>query len=221
MKHFKLTIGSMFRLAAITAIALSATRWIPHSSKTLDGNTSYYTLKFDGHRHYYAMTGNELGCKFEAQVQKVPGYVELKSYYPNGNLREHSRVYVETQTDGLKIRHEQVESGKFYLPDGSICSSLENGTGVVTTTLANGAVLCTITFDKGRIVGRKSWYRNGNLSQEERIKGMTSEVTDYFPEGMPWKRWTSENGRIIESTFFDREGNEVPKPVAFPRAGMY
>ena len=221
MKHFKLTVGSMFRLAAIAAIALSATRWIPRWSTTHDGNTSYYTLQFDGRRSYYALRGNEFGFRFEAKVTKVPGYAELKSYYANGSLRKHVHVYVERQTDGLKVVHDRVESGTFYLPDGSICSSIENGTGVVTETRAGGAILGTVTFDKGRIVGRKSWYRSGTLAHEERIDGLTLEVTKYFPEGMPSQQWKSENGRIIEKKMFDRQGNQVTQPVPFSTTGLF
>lgn len=214
MKQFKLTLGSMFRLAAVTAIALSAMRWIPRSSTTIDGNTSHYNLQFNGHRHYYAMSGNDTGCKFEAKIKQVPGYADLKSFYPNGALREHAQVYVQTQTDGLKVYFDRVESGKYYLPDGSVCSSVENGTGVVSRTRASGKLGMEFKLDRGLVVEQKHWYRNGKVAQETRTEGLTSEVTNYFPEGMPHSIWSSEGGRIIDQKYFDREGKQVPQPVA-------
>ncbi len=129
MKHLKLTVGSLFRLSAVAALAMGGTTFIPHSSTTPDGNTSYYNLQLNGRRRYYGMTGSDLGAKFEVKVAKVPGYGHLKSYYPNGNVREDSMVAIETQTDGLKVVRNKVQSGKYYRPDGSLCSAIENGSG--------------------------------------------------------------------------------------------
>lgn len=221
MKHLKLTVGSLFRLAAVAAIAMGGTTWIPHSSTTLDGNTSYYNLQLNGHRRYYGMSGNDMGARFEVKVAKVPGYGHLKSYYPNGNLREDSMVYIETQTDGLKVAHAKVQAGKYYLPDGTLCSSIENGSGVRTISRLSGKPFQEITLEHGRVIRQRTWYLTGSLFQESTTDGSITRVVNYFPEGMPRQVWNfEEGGRVIESQNFDREGNEVAQPVPVAIGGL-
>lgn len=219
--RLKLTVGSMFRLACVAAVALSIHTWIPRSSKTMDGNTSHYKIGFNGKRTYYSITGEEMGCRFEVSVKTVPGYGERKSYYPNGVLRDESIVYVERQTDGLKINQRRVESGRFYRPDESLCSEVVQGTGVVTTNRANGRPLQEITLGNGRVLRERAYYKNGNLAQDSQYDGEILHCTDYFPEGMPWHIWSSDNGRITESTYFDRDGHEVSTPVQFERRDYF
>lgn len=215
MARLKLTVGSMFRLACVAALALSINTWIPRWSKTLDGNISYYKIGFDGKRRYYSLTGEELGCRFEVTVKTVPGRAVRKSFYPNGVLRDDSLVYVEYQTDGLKINHERFESGKFYRPDATLSSEVIQGTGVVTTHLANGHTLQEITLKNGKELRRRSFYKNGKLFQDAQYNGKTLHCINYFPEGMPWKISISDDGRVTAQTFFDRDGNEVSQPVQF------
>ena len=219
--RLKLTVGSMFRLACVAAVALSINTWIPRSSKTMDGNTSHYKIGFNGKRCYCSITGEEMGCRFEVTVKTVPGYGERKSYYANGVVRDHSIVYVERQTDGLKINQNRVESGRFYRPDESLCSEVAQGTGVVTTNRANGQPLEEITLGNGRGLRKRTFYKNGNVAQDSQYDGEILHCTDYFPEGMPCQIWSSDNGRITEQTYFDRDGHEVSKQVPFQRPDFF
>ncbi len=85
----------------------------------------------------------------------------------------------------------------------------------------NGQTFREITLEKGRVVRQRTWYRSGRLFQETTTSGTISDVVDYFPEGMPRQVWKfEEGGRILEMKNFDREGNEVAKPVPVALGGL-
>lgn len=221
MARLKLTVGSMFRLACVAAVALSVNTWIPRSSKTMDGNTSHYKIGFDGKRRYYSITGHELGCRFEVTVKTVPGQGDRRSYYPNGVLRDNSIVYVERQTDGLRIDGDRIESGRFYRLDESLCSEVTNGTGIMTVNRADGLPVFEITLDNGKVLRKRLFYKNGNLARDSQYDGEIMHCTDYFPEGMPCQIWSSDHGHVTKQTYFDRDGHEVASPVPLPRPDYF
>ncbi len=89
------------------------------------------------------ITTQSMGKNLDA-VSKYPSSAFLASrnvkLLPNGTLRDQSLVYADHQTDGLKVHHYRVQTGKFYRPDGTVCSAVDEGSGILTTMDATGHV---------------------------------------------------------------------------------
>ena len=113
------------------------------------------------------------GGKWVFQFRKE-GYNPFEGYYPDGTIREEGECLVE-----LMGFHDQpfpdtraVRTSKCYLPDGSLASEVNNGTGIQTYWTPSGVKIWELTLKESIPERLTRWYPNGQLIQkQEYVKG--------------------------------------------------
>src|SRR6476661_3209844 len=115
----RLSLSALFRLVALTAVALVSVSWWPHATDAdRDGSVAWYRATVLGKRTYYKIVNT--AENFVVKVGALPGYSPFTAYYPGGSLREQAEVYVSYRTDGLHVERQRVLNGSYYAPDGTI-----------------------------------------------------------------------------------------------------
>jgi len=126
------------------------------------------------------------GTKFVFQFKKE-GYNPFKGYYPDGTISEEGECLVE-----LMGFHNQpypdsssVRTSKCYLPDGTLASKVENGTGIQTYWTPNGVQLWELVLKENVQEKLTRWYPNGQLIQtQEYVDGKRhGSANAYYQNG--------------------------------------
>lgn len=126
------------------------------------------------------------GGKWVFQFKKE-GYNPFKGYYPDGTIREEGECLVEVM--GFHNQpypdSSSVRSSKCYLPDGTLASKVENGTGIQTYWTPSGVKIWELVLKESVWQKLTRWYPNGQLIQtQEYVEGKRQGPANaYYPNG--------------------------------------
>jgi len=118
---------------------------------------------------------------------REPGYNHFRGYYNDGALREEGTCLVEIL--GLHDRPapdvHNVKDGKYYKPDRSLGSEVNNGTGVQTYWTPQGVKTWQLRLDNYKRKKLSQWYPNGQLHMTHHyVDGQThGPFVTYYPSG--------------------------------------
>lgn len=116
-----------------------------------------------------------------------PGYNRFQSFYKNGNIRAQGECFVKLL--GAHYRPapdiENVKSGRYFKPDGTLSSEVKNGTGLQTYWLNDGVKVWEVEVSDFKRVRHSRWYRNGQLQQTlDYVQGaLEGPLVSYYPSG--------------------------------------
>ena len=87
-------------------------------------------------------------------------YADYKGYYASGQLKEEGKIFVECYDQPFPDRH-MVWEGKYYRPDGTLGSTVSQGTGTQTLWYPNGQVMWELELVNGKRVHCKQFMDDG------------------------------------------------------------
>lgn len=136
------------------------------------GRTGYYRglglvesdAFFVGKSYYLVNCPTDNGAYCEVRFRGT-GYNDFRGYYQDGRLREEGECFVELL--GFHDRpypdFNNVRSGRYYKPDGTIGSRIEDGTGIQTYWTADGTKTWELELRRHKRVRLSWWYPNGQI----------------------------------------------------------
>jgi hypothetical protein len=159
-------IAGLVLILAIATFATFRPKSIPLQSSP-NILTGYYRGGWPFPRQFYKVVMNEGPngyCEFD--VSDV-GYRDYRGYYPNGTLKEQGEVRVTISGAGdtaepFPDRHD-VRNGTYYRLDGSVDSTVQDGTGVQCLRNPNGLLTWRLTLQNYRRVHLQVWNDDGSL----------------------------------------------------------
>ena len=209
---FKISTTSLFRLVAVAAVGLAIVNWWPHSTaRTRDGSISWYRGLW-GQRSFFKVTGSDrFGCRFNVNLNPLPGYSLMTGTYPDGTLRENTVVYVSGSIDGCVIDRRNIADGKYYSPDGTEVGRVESGTGNIMYCQPNGCPFQEFVLENGQLVLERNWYKDGTLQSERKyLDGKLHGVcTDYHRNGQLRSSSTYRQNFVVDAVWYDQKGTAV------------
>lgn len=116
-------------------------------------------------RHYYSVFANEgINGYLEFDV-KVVGWNRYRAFYPDGVLREEGEI--DVSLTGLpKVPfpdQHKVKWGNYYRPDGSLGSTVRDGTGEQMIWYPNGQLRWKLVLKNYERVSLEMWSEQGKL----------------------------------------------------------
>jgi hypothetical protein len=137
-------------------------------------------------KKYYRVTFAYEDTRLEVEY-KGPRYNNFKRFYPDGTLAEEGKCMVELYD--LPLQPVPDESNllwsKCYKPDGTLCSEVENGTGIQTYWTPQGVKIWElelVDFERAR---HSMWYPNGQIHETQAYVGglVNGSFVSYYPSG--------------------------------------
>jgi len=186
---FKLSTSAIFRLVAVAAVGLAIANWWPRALPPhCDDSATSVTWCHGmwGPRSYSKVTGTDrYGCTFQVAINGLPSYSQMKGVYPDGTPREETMVYVRGSVDGAQIDRKNVQSGKYFGPDGSQIGIVDEGTGNIKYCWPNGTPACEYELQDGKVVRERQWWKNGTLRLDTPYldENAHGECLEYYPNG--------------------------------------
>jgi hypothetical protein len=167
-----LTICVVLAIVVVTLSGLIA--WI-NSPKSIP--LRYSPTIFTGHyrgneiigQKFFKVVCNEGNLGYWEVEINEPGWNRYRGYYPNGILSQEGEINVpfgdnppEPQPD-----HSDVKWGKYYKPDGTLSSEIQNGTGEQILWFPNGNIRWKMVLKDYKRVKVEMWAEDGKLITQE------------------------------------------------------
>ena len=152
--------------------------WWP-KSQPLSINREFYTGYYRGlgltddvgffGKNYFRLVIDDGDSGYWEVDYRRPGFNPYRGYYPNGMCREEGECFVEINGDVLDPDPDSnnVRSGKYYRPDGTLGSEVVDGTGIQTLWFPDGTKRWELVLRDYRRVRHSIWYENGQLRQTQ------------------------------------------------------
>jgi hypothetical protein len=220
----RLTTGSMFRLVAITAVALAVANWWPRAlPPARDGSVTWYHGIW-GSRSFYKITGaDRFGCTFSVKLNSLPSYSPMTGAYSYGSPRERSVVFVTGSVDGCEIRRSDVQTGEYFAPDGTTIGRVVNGTGNVKYCRPDGTPALEYELINGQIIRERKWWKDGYMLSDQQYQDghLHGLSIFYYPNGNMQSETTFQQNAAVNVVWYDQNGNPAAKPDVVNLRGNY
>ena len=116
---------------------------------------------------YYKIVVSEYDCGYWVTTFRSAGFNHYKGFYANGKLKEEGEISVGLwgyYDKPLPDRH-MVRNGKYYRPDGTLGSTVSQGTGTQMLWYPNGQLRWELELVNGERVQLKTFKEDGRLRQ--------------------------------------------------------
>ena len=90
-------------------------------------------------------------------------YCPYKGFYPNGQIKEEGQIFVEWGSGKPFPDRHMVWNGKYYRPDGTLGSTVSQGTGTQTLWYPNGQLWWELELDNCERVRAQQFSVDGKL----------------------------------------------------------
>lgn len=176
--RIRFSLKTLLLVPAVVSIVLVGLWWWP-KSQPLSINEAFYTGYYRG----FGLTddGGVLGKQFFRLViddgnhgywevdYSQPGFNPYRGFYPNGVCREEGECFVEINGGALDPAPDSndVQSGKYYKPNGTLGSEVADGTGKQTLWYLDGTKRWELVLRDHERVRHSMWYQNGQLRQTQ------------------------------------------------------
>lgn len=114
-------------------------------------------------RHFYKVRADEGSFGYWEVEVKGSGYSSYRGYYPDGTIREIGEIMVkfgdippEPQPDETDVKW-----GKYFRPDGTLASEVQDGTGEMTLWHPNGQIRWRLILKDYERVEHEHWDQDG------------------------------------------------------------
>jgi antitoxin component YwqK of YwqJK toxin-antitoxin module len=155
-----------------------------------------------------------LGCsKVEGKQDLIP----VVETYDNGMVKEIK--YHKKTRDGIElVKGETYYSSGQKESEGTYKNAKQDGKW--TSWHNNGQKYIEETYKDGVLDGLWTWYDNGQKRKEGTYKGVdrwgdpveNGKWTFWYENGQKWREETYKDGKIIRTTWWDKDGNESGPP---------
>jgi hypothetical protein len=196
MRHWRksFSLQSWLGVVAVLALILGVSICLPRKT-ALSLNEKIYTGYFRGlgitdsdsflGRRFYKIVASDAPYGYWEVDFKHAGYNEYRGYYSNGKLREKGWCYVgmhDIPRQPCPDNHD-IKDGYYYRPDGTLGSTIKNGSGIQTYWYPNGDVRWRLILKDYRRLSAQNWAENGELISEEKASDNKTDSSIRFFSG--------------------------------------
>lgn len=219
--RIRFSLKKLLLVPAVVSIVLAGLWWWPKSqplSINEDVYTGYYRglglsdgTGFYGKQFFRLVVDDGTNGYWEVDYSQ-PGYNSYCGFYPNGTCREVGECFVEINGGDLDPAPDSndVKSGKYYKPDGTLGSEVADGTGTQTLWYLDGKKRWELVLHDYKRVQHSVWYENGQLRQTQHYlnDAVDGEFESYHENGAVSLRGAYAEGiRVGVWTRFDENGD--------------